>query len=301
MDELKIIDAHHHFWDLTQNYYPWLCDEPLIPFRYGDYSAIRKSFMPKDYFQAAGEHKVVMTVTMEGEWDPRDPVGESVWIQSVAETYGFPHAHVAQAWLDDENIVEVLQAQAKIPLVKSVRHKPRNAASAEQIVAGAPGSMGDSKWREGYGLLENYGLHFDLQAPWWHLYEAADLAGDYPNVLMILNHTGLPADRSDSGLLGWRNAMRTLAELPNVVVKVSGLGLPGKTWSIDDNESIIRSAIEIFGIDRCMFASNFPVDGLVADLHSLISGYKQVLAHFPLDDQKKFFHDNAVKVYGLRS
>ena len=116
---------------------------------------------------------------------------------------------------------------------------------------------------------------------------------------MILNHTGLPADRSDSGLLGWRNAMSALAELANVVVKVSGLGLPGKTWSVDDNESIIQCAIEIFGIDRCMFASNFPVDGLVADLHSLISGYKQVLAHFPLDDQKKFFHDNSVKVYGL--
>ena len=46
MDDLKIVDAHHHFWDLGRNYHPWLCDEPMIPFRYGDYSALRRNFMP---------------------------------------------------------------------------------------------------------------------------------------------------------------------------------------------------------------------------------------------------------------
>ena len=85
MKSLKIIDAHHHFWDPIKNYYPWLSDEPMLPFRYGDYSALKKPFMPEDYFKAAKEHRVVKTVTMEGEWDPADPVSESMWIQSVAE------------------------------------------------------------------------------------------------------------------------------------------------------------------------------------------------------------------------
>ena len=183
MENLKIIDAHHHFWDPIQNYYPWLRDEPMIPFRYGDYSSLRKPFMPKDYFAAAKKHLIVKTVTMEGEWDPSDPVGETVWIQEVAETHGFPHAHVAQAWLDAENVDEVLAAQKDHSLVRSVRHKPAAAPSPEQVVKGAPGSMGDPKWRAGYALLESHGLHFDLQTPWWHLSEAAELRHGFPHTL----------------------------------------------------------------------------------------------------------------------
>ena len=299
MEDLKIIDAHHHFWDPDQNYYPWLRDEPMIPFRYGDYSSLRKPFMPEDYFAASKGHKIVKTVTMEGEWDPTDPVGETVWMQSLTEEHRFPHAHVAQAWLDADNVAEVLEAQANISLVRSVRHKPAAAASPEQVVKGAPGSMGDPKWRAGYAMLETYGLHFDLQTPWWHLSEAAELLNDFPNTLMILNHTGLPADRSEAGLLGWRTAMKALAELPNVVVKVSGLGLPGKQWTVKDNGPIIRETIEIFGIERCMFASNFPVDGLVVDLDALISGFKKALSDYSIEDQAKFFHDNTERVYSL--
>jgi predicted TIM-barrel fold metal-dependent hydrolase len=220
-------------------------------------------------------------------------------MQSVAETYGFPHAHVAQAWMDADNVADILKAQSKIPIVKSVRHKPRAAASPDRVVIGAPGSMGDPDWRRGYAMLEKYGFHFDLQTPWWHLNEAADLAGDFPNTLMILNHTGLPADRSESGLSGWRKAMKTFAELPNVAVKISGLGLCGKTWRIEDNQSIIRDTINIFGIDRCMYASNFPVDGVVANYNTIITGYKKAVADLTMSDQSKFFHDNTVKIYGI--
>jgi predicted TIM-barrel fold metal-dependent hydrolase len=299
MDDIAIVDAHHHFWDLRKNYHPWLCDEPMIPFRYGDYSAIRKSFMPDDYFEAAKGHNVVKTVTMEGEWDPRDPVGESVWMQEVADTYGFPHAHVAQVWLDAENVEDVIKAQADIPLVRSVRHKPQAAGSPDEVEEGAPGSMSDPLWRWGYSMLSRYGFHFDLQTPWWHLHEAAELARTFPETTIILNHTGLPADRSEAGLSGWRKAMTLFASLPNAVVKISGLGLPERPWRLEDNEPIIRSAIEIFSIDRCMFASNFPVDGVVADYQTIIGGYKKVLAEWPAEDQYKFFYANAARIYHL--
>ena len=299
MDNLKIVDAHHHFWDPTKNYYPWLCDEQMIPFRYGDYSAIRKPFMPKDYFRVAEGHHIVKTISMEGEWDPEDPVGESLWMQSVAETFGFPHAHVAQAWLDADNIGEVLKAQSNVPLVKSVRHKPRASVSSDTVVKGIPGSMGDPKWRAGYGMLQEYGLHFDLQTPWWHLVEAAELAGDFPGTLLIINHTGLPADRSQSGLSGWRRAMNAIAKFENVVVKISGLCLPGKAWRVEDNKLIIKDTINMFGVDRCMFASNFPVDGVVADYNTIITGFKEAVANLPLQDQNKIFHDNAIRIYGL--
>lgn len=300
MDNFPIVDAHHHFWDLERNYHPWLCDEPMIPFRYGDYSSIRKSFMPDDYFMAAGEHNVVMTVTMEGEWNPDDPVGESRWMQEVADTYGFPHAHVAQIWLDQDNVEDMLAAQAAIPLVRSVRHKPRAATSPGKVVPGAPGSMGDPRWRRGFALLKQFGVHFDLQPPWWHLAEALELAEAFPDTLLILNHTGLPADRSSEGLAGWRSAMKLLSGAPNVVVKISGLGLAGQPWRIEDNRPIIRDTIEIFGTERCMFASNYPVDGIVADLVSIFTGFRQSVADLSLEERKKLFYDNAVKVYQLK-
>ena len=299
MNKIKIVDAHHHFWNPKENYHPWLCDEPMIPFRYGDYSSIRKPFMPDDYFQVTKNHRIVKTVTMEGEWDPTDPVGESRWMQSVSEKYGFPHAHVAQAWMDADDVESVLKAQAAIPIVKSVRHKPRSAQSADSVVRGAKGSMADPAWREGYGMLESLGLHFDLQTPWWHLLEAAELAADYPNTLMILNHTGLPSDRSTSGLEGWRSAMKNLAQLANVVVKISGLGLPNKRWQCADNVPIIRETIEIFGIERCMFASNFPVDSVIGDFDTIVEGCMQAIADYSAPDQNKFFHDNAIRIYQL--
>ena len=97
---MKIIDAHHHFWDPIANYHPWLRDEPMIPFRYGDYSSIRKPFMPDDYDAATKNWDVVATVTMEGEWDENDPTGEALWMQALSDETKRPAAHVAQAWLD---------------------------------------------------------------------------------------------------------------------------------------------------------------------------------------------------------
>lgn len=299
MTDLPIIDAHHHFWDVPANYHPWLCDEPMIPFRYGSYASIRKPFMPEDYFTHSAGHNVVGTVTMEGEWDPSDPVGESLWMQSVHDRYGFPQGHVAQAWLDADDVEEVLAAQSGVPVVRGVRHKPRSAASPREVEPGVPGSMGDPKWRRGYALLSRYGLRFDLQTPWWHLREAVDLAEAFPETLIVLDHAGLPADRSPDGLNGWRAAMRALAEVPGVTVKISGIGLRSRPWRLEDNEPIILDIIEFFGTDRCLFASNFPVDGLCGSFDTIIGGYRAAVADFDVDDQRKLFHDNAKRIYGL--
>ena len=299
MNDLKIVDAHHHFWDLGRNYHPWLRDEPMIPFRYGDYSALRRDFMPDDYFRVAAGHNVVMTVSMEGEWDPRDPVGESWWMQQVHETHGFPHAHVAQAWLDADDVASVLAAQAAVPLVRGVRHKPAAAASPDAVERGAPGSMGDPTWRRGFALLKEFGLSFDLQTPWWQLYEAVDLAAAHPETTIILNHTGLPADRSEHGLAGWRTAMAAFAEVPQAFVKISGLGLSGTPWRLEDNRPIILETIELFGVERCLFASNFPVDSLCGTFDAIYSGFRAAVAELPFADQQKLFADNAVRVYRL--
>jgi predicted TIM-barrel fold metal-dependent hydrolase len=299
MTDLPIVDAHQHFWDLERNYLPWLCDEPPIPFRYGDYRALRRNYLPEDYLRDAAGHEVVGTVHVETEWDPDDPVGETRWLQEIIAESGFPHAIVAQAHLDRPDVEAVLEAHCRYPRVRGIRHKPSAAASPVEVVEGAPGSMSDADWRRGYARLERYGLSFDLQAPWWHLGEAAGLARDFPNTQIVLNHTGLPADRSPEGIAGWREAMRVLAAEPNVAVKISGLGQPGRPWTVESNGPIVLDTIAIFGVDRCMFASNFPVDGLCAELDTILLGFEAIVRDFPPADRLKLFCDNARRIYRI--
>ena len=227
--EGPIVDAHHHFWDPQRNHHPWLSGEHCIPFRYGDYSAIKRRYFPADYLADAGEHPVEETVYVETEWNPRDPIGETAFIHEVAALYGAPNAVVAQAWLDAPDAADVLEAQAAFERVRSVRHKPGGPASPEEV-GGCRTLMSDERWRQGYAELARHGLHFDLQTPWWNLHEAIELARDFPATRIILNHAGLPSDRSTQALAAWHAAMASLAECANVAVKVSGIGLPGRRW-----------------------------------------------------------------------
>jgi predicted TIM-barrel fold metal-dependent hydrolase len=282
-----IVDAHQHFWDPRVNYHPWLCDQPPIAFRYGDYSALRRPYLPADYFADAGPHRVAKTVYVETEWDPRDPLGEMRYVERLRRDTGFPTVAVAQAWLDRADVEATLSALARIDFVRGIRHKPR------------PGQTAGEPWRAGFARLAGLGLRFDLQAPWAQLREATQLASDFPETQIVLNHTGLPADRSRAGIAGWKDALRMLAARPNTALKISGLGVPGQEWTVQSNRAIVLAAIEIFGVGRSMFASNFPVDGLCANFDTIVTGMREILRDFPAGEQRAFFHDNAVRIYDM--
>jgi predicted TIM-barrel fold metal-dependent hydrolase len=296
---MQIIDAHQHFWDIERNYLPWLRDEPPIKFRYGDYSALKRNYLPRDYLSDAESFEVVGTVFVETEWNPEDPRGEVEWVGALRSTEGLPSVMVAQAWLDRDDAPALLDAHGRTPFVRGIRHKPKAVQNPDAVVPGAPGSMGDAKWRRGYAELARNGLSFDLQTPWWHLREARQLADDFPDTQIILNHTGLPSDRSGEGIAGWQAAMRTLAGAPNVAVKISGLGQAGQPWSAEANRSIVLDTIEIFGTHRAMFASNFPVDSLVGSFATIFSGFVAITAGLTEEERAGLFRENAKRIYRI--
>ncbi len=298
---MKIIDAHQHFWDIETNYLPWLADEPVANFRYGNYDRLKQNYLPADYRKDAEGFEIAGTVFVETEWNPRDPSGEVAWVKALREREGLPTVMVAQAWLDRADAESVLAAHGKTSFVRGIRHKPKSVGRPQDVEKGAPGSMGDPNWRRGYGLLKPNGLSFDLQTPWWHLAEALELAEAFPDTQIILNHTGLPSDRSDEGLAGWRSAMRDFAKAPNVAVKISGLGQPGREWTADGNRRVVLDTIDAFGVDRCMFASNFPVDSLVASFKTIFSGFEAITSGLGADEREKLFFGNAVKFYRMAS
>jgi predicted TIM-barrel fold metal-dependent hydrolase len=220
MTAMPMVDAHVHFSDPNRNYYPWLNDRPLIPFRYGDYSAICRPYLPDDYKRdLKGRHNVVKTVYIEAEWDPSDPIGEMDYIAHLRREPGWPNAAVGQAWLDRSATASRFWSASR-----------RSSSSAASATSRAPipsldrradRQHGRSSLGGGYAILGRLGLRFDLQTPWWHLHEAAELANRYPDIPMILLHSGLPADRGPEGIAGWKKAMAILAERPNVSAKIS--------------------------------------------------------------------------------
>ena len=296
---LSVIDPHQHFWDLGVNYYPWLMDEPPIPFRYGDYEVLRRSYLPADYRADWGAVTVEKSVHIEAEWDRALPVEETFWLERLAAWDGLPTACVAWAPLDAPEAREVIATQAASPLVRGVRCKPAAAARPDDALRGAPGSMDDPAFREGYASLAEHCLSFDLQTPWWHLDAAADLACDFPATTIVLNHAGLPSDRSEAGLAAWRRAMERLAAEPNAAVKISGLGRPGLPWTLEANGPVVRDAVAIFGADRAMFASNYPVDKLAGGFAVIWRGFAAAVANRPARERAALLHGNALRIYRI--
>ncbi len=282
-----IVDAHQHFWDLRVNYHPWLCDEPPSLHRYGECSALRRNYLPADYFSDARGFEVLKTVYVETEWDPRDPLGETAWVERLRRETGFPTVMVAQAWLERADVATVLEGQARFAFVRGVRQKPRR------------GQMRDARWRAGYARLARLGLRFDLQTAWTELADAAALCREFPDTQLVLNHAGLPADRSAAGIAGWKAALGMLAACPNAALKISGIGERGTPWTAQRNREIVLSAIEIFGVARAMFASNFPVDSLCASFAEVYSGFREIVKDFPAAEQRRLFHDNALRIYAM--
>lgn len=298
-DAVTLIDAHHHLWDLAQRKHPNLIGAPRHDFFMGDDGLLRRDYLPPDYLRDAAGHNVLTTVHCEAEWDRADQLGETRWITQIEAQCGFPGAIVAHAWFDTPDAEEIIAAQAAFPLVRGIRSKPVTAPAPDRITPGAPGTMQDDRWLRGFALLQKYGLSWDLRVPFWHLQEAAVVARAFPDTPIVLNHTGFPWDRSEAGLAAWRRQMAVLAREPNVHVKVSEFGLKDQPWEYQANRRVVLDAIAIFGIERAMFATNFPVAGLRIGYGALVAALSNMLADLSPDQRARFFWKNAETFYRL--
>jgi predicted TIM-barrel fold metal-dependent hydrolase len=296
---VTLIDAHHHLWDLKANDYPHLTDQANAHFFMGSNEAIRCDYLPEDYLRDTSGHNVLTTVHCEAEMDRANQVGETRWLTNVNARYGFPGAIVAHAWFDTGNAEEIIAAQASFPLVRGIRSKPVTSLTPDTLTPGAPGTMQDDKWLRGFALLEKYGLSWDLRVPYWHLAEAAEVARQFPRTPIVLNHTGFPWDRREEGLAAWRRGMEAVAREPNVHVKVSEFGLKDSAWDYESNRRVVLEAIAIFGIERSIFATNFPVASLRIDYDTLVRSLSRMLAGHSQLDRERFFWRNAVSFYRL--
>ncbi|MDF5829286.1 amidohydrolase family protein [Pseudomonas aeruginosa] len=290
-----IVDAHHHFWDPQANYHPGSRRTPR--FRSATATTARSS--------AATCRRTTSATSAHTGWSRR-----STWKPSG--TRAIRSANTLRAsprrtpWRAPRGGGAGLAGRAGRRRgaggaggLRTGPQRPPQARRSATPATGRRAAQPDERRALASRLCRaaRHGLHFDLQTPWWNLAEAACLARDFPDTLIVLNHAGLPSDRSEEGLAAWQRAMARFAECPNVALKISGIGQAGRRWSVEDNAWIVRESIALFGVERAMFASNFPVDSLCGSFDDIYGGFKRIVADLPYADQERLFHSNARRIY----
>jgi predicted TIM-barrel fold metal-dependent hydrolase len=244
-------------------------------------------------------YDVVKSVHVQCGWSEPDPVGETQWLQSIADVHGFPHGIVAYADLAHSDVESVLSRHRLFQNVRGIRQILNWHRDPRKTYLARPDLMRDPAWLRGFELLKRYGLSFDLQIYPSQMADAADLASRHPDQQIILNHTGMPVDRDAQGVQLWREGMRLLSACENVSVKISGPAIGDQSWTIASIRPFILETIEMFGTDRVMLASNFPVDKLHRSFTEMYGAFETVLAPFSPQERHTMFYANAERVYDL--
>ncbi len=298
MTSLPIVDPHMHLWDFTRQHYSWLMDRPLPSNAAGDVEPIAKPYGLSDYLADTAGFDLRGVVHVEAGASTAHSLAETQWLQGVADEGRLPIALVAFAALNDPDVEKLLAAHAEHGAVRGIRHiinwhsDPARTYSARDVI-------GDAGWQRGYALLAKYGLSFDLQIYPSQMAVAAELAARHPDIPVILNHAGMPTDQDADGLALWRKGLALLAAQPNVAIKISGLAMIDRQWSVDSLRPFVLHAIDAFGTDRAMFASNFPVDKLYGGFGAHYAAYDAITADFTDAERRAMFAGNAARLYRL--
>ena len=290
------IDTHHHIW--LRKDVAWLADPP-IPRMFGDYFGIRRDYPVEEFIQDVEPQGIVKSVHVTAMWGPGRALDETKWLQTVADKHGFPHGIVFNADLADPNVDAALKAQKQFPNVRGVRQMLY--WDTDPVRQGAPriDFCNDANFRRGFALLEKHGLHFELQVYAWQAMHAVELIKAFPNVRMILVHAGMLTGRSQTAIDQWRTALSMMAAFPNLHVKISGLGMYTSGITLPYARQAIRDVIQIFGVERTIYGSNFPLEKLHASYADFFGIYRTALSEYTEAEQRAVLHDNAVKFYGL--
>jgi len=294
----RIVDAHIH-WFRKDN-----------PYKDGH----DRDYLPDNYLSDAAGFNIIGLVHIEAHWDPKDRVGETRWLRSLANEkrdHGLLKGIVGEADLASDNVERELEGHVEDRSARSIRHIVNYLPGAHANWWAAQGYKAKPGWVVAQDYLENpkflanfpklarYGLGYDYMGFPNHMKPMAKLARENPGVTVYVEHTGMPYNHTPEGIEVWREGMRGLAAAPNVVCKISGLGNTVPKWTEESIRPYVLQAIDIFGIDRCMFASNFPTDSAFSTMRAVWDAFFSISKTFTAEDRDKLFAANAIRDYRL--
>jgi predicted TIM-barrel fold metal-dependent hydrolase len=337
--DLPIVDAHHHFWLIpnetaaalkdTGNYildalgviyrkHPrYLLDEFLADLNSGH------NIRATTYIDAHAMYRATGPANLK-------TVGEIEFVNGVAAMSAsglFGETKVCAAIIGNADlslgaaVEEVLHAHLR---AGGDRYRGvRNSAvyDEDKTIAGGrgvPHSLANPAFREGFRKLQPLGLSFDALILEPQLLDVVNLARTFPETQIIVNHFGLPlgvgryAGRREERFNVWRGNIRDLAKSDNVVMKLGGIGspfagfpsfeqpLPASSQQLAAEwKPYIETCIEAFGVKRCMFESNYPMDSGVGPYSTIWNTFKRITAHASPEEKRHLFSETAARVYGI--
>jgi predicted TIM-barrel fold metal-dependent hydrolase len=290
---MDIVDAHHHVWRVKDM--PWLSG-PMVPRIFGPYEPIKRDYLVDEYIADARSGGITQSVYVQANWPLDQVVNEMRWLDELHRETGWPTAAVGCADLFDPDAVEVMKKQAEYPIVRGTRLQLHWHENQEFRFASTPDSMKDPVFRRNVAALEDLGWLFELQVFPGQMGAAAELVRAVPDVTFVLVHAGMLTDRDEATVRQWRDGMARLAQLPNVVVKLTGQGTFTRCLDPDFIAFVAAETLGWFGAARAMFGTNFPVEKLWTELPPLVDAW---LAAVPEPVHQAVFADTARRVYAL--
>jgi predicted TIM-barrel fold metal-dependent hydrolase len=280
----RVVDAHVHLWDPARaDWYPYLSGGRELGL--GDVAGMARRFDVATYLAESAAWNVEKLVNVAAATGGHS-VDETLELDRRAEVDGHPDAIVGglPPAGSTAEVIALIDRQMSAPRFRGARPM---GPSADPV---PPDDV--------LGALQERGLLFELMAHPDQLRAAADRFARFDDLVVVVEHTGWPRSASDDERALWEVGLRALADVgDHVVCKLSGLAMPLGSLRADALAPWLEFAIDTFGVDRCLFASNFPVDGLHGTFDDLYSTYAAVTAGLDDGSRERLFAANAERIY----
>ena len=289
MAAIPFIDTHVHFYDLQHPRleYGWLragvkhhileAVEPIQAQRY----------WADDWMAESRFANVVKSIHVQCAVGTPDPLEETRWLQAFADRLGHPHGIVAEVHLAAPDAEAVIERHLAFANLRGVRD------------FGEGDYELDPAWRRGFAHLAKHDLVACVDSRVERYAQVKALALAFPDTLISLDHAGLPLRRDDEYMALWRRELSSLAEAPNVIVKVSALGMGDPRWTLESMRPVVLQCIEAFGVERTIFGTNWPVDRLFSSYPDVIDAYAEIISVFSPAEQTALFSGNAERYFRI--
>ncbi len=290
--DLPIVDTHQHLWDLERFQLDWLKGTPDV---------LKRNYLTADYLEATQGLNVQKSVYLEVDVVVEQQRAEADYIIELIESGKHPTAAgVISGRCDSPEFADYISAYKNNSAIKGVR----------DLLQGSPrGRCLKPQFVKSIQILGEMGLSFDMTIRPSELSDGLKLVQQCPDTLFVIDHCGvadpkafMPAHRDEAAhdAETWRRDMANLAKEPNTVCKISGIvaHVPAE-WETGDLAPIVNHCLEVFGPDRVMFGSDWPVCLLGAPLSRWVAALKEIVSLQPFEHQQKLFHDNAIRHYRL--
>lgn len=297
-----IIDTHCHWWHLD-NPYAWL-KSPVAPSMLGNYRSIQQRYTPKHFLQDVDKSQVSLkgAVHVQAGWNKDHPYQETQWVQAAAAEAKIPIAIIGFVDFSSRVWEAHLEHHQLYPSFRGIRQclnwneKAIYAGCDQDYLSNAGWQVGLKQFAK---VASKNSLLFELQAYPNQLDQFKSLINNYPDFLIVIEHCGMPVIGGVEDRVYWLKQLRKLAELPNTFIKLSGLGMFFHDYNAAQVHPYLLDCIELFGIDRCFFGSNFPVESLYIGYQSLMEKFAKILVGLTAAEARLLFFENAKKLYQI--